>query len=177
MAIRLPVDRLPLDNLAVARHRITKEEITECCEQIGFHDEPGPGWLREGNFDRRQKVEKADDDNEGSVLEKADEGIDQRRNCYPQRLRQDDVGGPLRITQSESLGCFFLLARYGLESAAHHLSEISGGKKNHRELGAQELVDGYPGRQKKRQHNRSHKQNGYYRNAADQLDVGDGEPT
>src|SRR6266542_3473873 len=140
MDIRLPVDCLPLDHLAVARHRITKDEIAERCEQIGFNAEPGPGRLREGNFDRRQKVEKADDDNEGGVLEKADEGIDQGRNRYPERLRQDDVGSPLPITQSEGLGCFFLLARYGLESAAHHFGEIS----------TQELIDGYSGGQKKR---------------------------
>src|SRR6516164_10393701 len=81
------------------------------------------------------------------------------------------------IVMSKRLGCFVLLAGYGLQATTHHLGEIGGGKKDHGELRPQQLVDGHSRGQEKRQHNRGHEKNRNQWDAANQLDVSDGEPT
>jgi len=60
---------------------------------------------------------------------------------------------------SERLGGLFLVARDRLETAADDLGEIGGGEEDQRQLRAQQLVDGYAGGQKERQHHRSHEEN------------------
>src|SRR5262245_20118623 len=122
------------ERLAIARHRIAKDKVPHRSKQIRFDAKSSPARFGEGDFDGRQKIKKSDNDDERSVFEKADEGVDQRRDGDSQRLRQNDVAVALPITQSKGLSGLILLARNSLKASPHDFGKVGGGKQDHRQL-------------------------------------------
>src|SRR5688572_12716843 len=65
---------------AVRRHRKAEREIHDAREQVGLDAEAGPRRILQGNLDGAEEIEQPDDQHQRGVLEKADEGVHQRRN-------------------------------------------------------------------------------------------------
>src|SRR5215813_3130786 len=161
---------LELEILAVARHREAEAEIDEGGEDGDLAREARPVGIDQRLVGGVEEVEDADDQHQRGVLEEADEGVDQRRDHHPQRLRQDDERGLLHVAQPERVGRLELSLGQRLQAAPDDLGDIGAGEQDDGDLGAQELVDGHAARQEQGQHDRGHDQEADQRHAADQLD-------
>ena len=82
---------MPLDPLAVARHREAEHEIDGGDEELPFEEELAPVGVAQRELQRAGQVVEAHDRDERGVLERADERVHDRRNDEAQRLRQHDL--------------------------------------------------------------------------------------
>jgi len=139
--------KLALEHLAITRHEEAKTPVYRRGEDISLDIEALPirvGQRRVGGAD---KVEQADDDDEGRVLEAANEAVDQWRDDHRQCLRQNNQAGTTPIPEPKCFGGLVLSPRDRLQTTANDFGKISSGEQNESDLGAQQFVYCHAGRQ------------------------------
>src|SRR6516165_12029525 len=109
---------LALEHLAIARHEEAEAPIDRRDKHIGFGGEALPIGIGQRIVGGIEQVEEPDDDDERSVLEAADETVDERRDDHRQRLRQDDHPGALPIAEPQRVGRLELAPGDRLQPAA-----------------------------------------------------------
>src|SRR5262249_45659115 len=146
-------------------------EIDQRDEDVDLDAKRLPGWVDDCGLRRCQEIEDADDQDEAGILEEGDEGIDQRWDHMPDRLRQNDQPVLLPIGEAESVGGFVLAALDSLQSATDDFREISASVEYDRDLGAQQFVDIDAIGHEQGKHDAGHEQKADEGNAADQFDI------
>ena len=115
-----------LEMLAVPRNAVTEHKVDEGDEEIDLDAEAHPPGIDDDGFGGAQQVEQTDDDHEGRVLEERDEGVDERRDGHPQRLRQHDQDGRRPVGKPDAGRRFVLPARDRLQSTANDFGHVRG---------------------------------------------------
>src|SRR5512139_557940 len=81
-----------LHGASIARHSVAEDQIKDCGDRVAGRacDRGRPFRIDARHLDRAQEIEDADDENQRRVLEQTDIGVDDVRDRYFHRLRQNN---------------------------------------------------------------------------------------
>src|SRR6185369_14105373 len=105
---------------AVTRHCETADEIDYGAEDITLHLRPDPFAVARSGTDDVEEIVQSNDRDQGRILRKADEVVDDAGDGNAERLGHDDEARGLPIAETNSHGALILPLAERLQPATHH---------------------------------------------------------